>query len=74
LNGDDFSGVTAMLMDEGLDTGDMLGFSYIDIKKDMIVGELFDKMAKTSTLYRLCIQCWHRIYQKTHTKKKLLSH
>jgi methionyl-tRNA formyltransferase len=29
LNGDEYSGVTAMLMDEGLDTGDMLGFRYI---------------------------------------------
>jgi len=53
LNGDDFSGVTAMLMDEGLDTGDMLGFSYIDIKKDMIVGELFDKMSLAAA--KLCL-------------------
>ena len=29
LAGDEYSGVTAMLMDEGLDTGDMLAFSYI---------------------------------------------
>ena len=29
LNGDEYSGVTAMLMDIGLDTGDMLGFKYI---------------------------------------------
>jgi len=29
LNGDEYSGVTAMLMDVGLDTGDMLGFKYI---------------------------------------------
>ncbi len=31
-NGDRFSGVTAMLMEEGLDTGDVLGISYLDIK------------------------------------------
>jgi len=29
LNGDEYSGVTAMLMDVGLDTGDMLGFKYV---------------------------------------------
>jgi len=29
LNGDEYLGVTAMLMDEGLDTGDMLGFRFI---------------------------------------------
>lgn len=45
LNDDKLSGVTAMLMDEGLDTGDMLGFVYVDIKKDMVVGELFDKLS-----------------------------
>lgn len=30
LNGDKFAGVTAMLMEEGLDCGDMLGFSYLE--------------------------------------------
>lgn len=29
LNGDEYSGVTAMLMEEGLDTGPILGFKYI---------------------------------------------
>ena len=29
LNGDEYSGVTAMLMEEGLDTGAMLGFRFI---------------------------------------------
>ena len=29
LNGDEYLGVTAMLMDEGLDTGDMLGFRFV---------------------------------------------
>ncbi len=29
LNGDEYSGVTAMLMNEGLDTGDILSFSFV---------------------------------------------
>ena len=33
LNGDEYSGVTAMLMEEGLDTGDILGFKYIKTNK-----------------------------------------
>ena len=33
LNGDEYSGVTAMLMDEGLDTGDILAFSFIKTKE-----------------------------------------
>ena len=32
LNCDRYSGVTAMLMDEGLDTGEMLGFRYVKIE------------------------------------------
>jgi methionyl-tRNA formyltransferase len=44
LNNDAKSGVTAMLMDVGLDTGDILKIEEFDIPKDMIVGELFDAL------------------------------
>jgi len=42
INGEKASGVTTMLMDVGLDTGDMLLKSEIDITDDMNVGELHD--------------------------------
>jgi len=45
LNDDSFSGVTAMNMDVGLDSGDILGYKYVSIDKDMVVAELFDKLA-----------------------------
>lgn len=44
LNGDKQTGVTAMLMDVGLDTGDILKISTMDIPDDMIVGELFEAL------------------------------
>lgn len=44
INGEKKSGVTTMLMDIGLDTGDMLLKSEIDIDEDMTVGELHDKL------------------------------
>ncbi len=44
LHQEKFSGVTAMLMDEGLDSGDMLGYSYINIKNLNAI-ELFDKLS-----------------------------
>lgn len=44
LNGDELSGVTAMLMDVGLDDGDILGFKFLNIK-DLMSFEIFDKMA-----------------------------
>lgn len=49
LNNDAKTGVTAMLMDEGLDTGDIIKIDEIDIPKDMVVGELFDALTKTAT-------------------------
>jgi methionyl-tRNA formyltransferase len=49
LNNDKKTGVTAMLMDEGLDTGDIIKIQEVDIPKDMIVGELFDELTKTAT-------------------------
>lgn len=45
LNGEKFSGVTAMKMEVGLDDGAMLGFSYLDISS-LNSGEVFDKMGE----------------------------
>ena len=56
LNGDSITGVTAMLMDEGLDTGDILGFIITKIKKDDNAVTLFKKlsiMAAKLTIYVL---------------------
>jgi methionyl-tRNA formyltransferase len=55
LNDDKYSGVTAMLMEEGLDSGDMLGFVYVDIKQDMVVGELFDELSRAASKLTLDI-------------------
>ena len=44
LNGDSYSGVTAMLMSEGLDEGDILSYSVLNIE-GMNSIELFDKLS-----------------------------
>jgi methionyl-tRNA formyltransferase len=44
LHGDKETGVTAMLMDVGLDTGDILKISRISIPETMMVEELFDRL------------------------------
>ena len=43
-NGDELSGVSAMLMEEGLDSGDILGYSFINIKNLNAI-ELFEKLS-----------------------------
>ena len=45
LNGDEYNGVTAMLMDEGLDTGDMLGFYFIKSKEAPTLNLMMDKLS-----------------------------
>ena len=44
LNGDKQTGVTAMLMEEGLDTGDILKISTISVDDDEMVESLFNRL------------------------------
>jgi len=46
INGESFTGVTAMLMDEGLDTGDMLLTRKYEISPIATTGEVHDGLAK----------------------------
>jgi len=45
LNDDYFTGVTSMLMEEGLDSGDILGLQYLKITPDMEVDLAFEKLS-----------------------------
>ncbi|KJS81459.1 MAG: methionyl-tRNA formyltransferase [Peptococcaceae bacterium BICA1-8] len=59
INGEKETGVTTMLMDQGLDTGNMLLNTSVEIGSDVTTGELHDKLAVlggqllTKTLYML---------------------
>ena len=46
INGEEKTGITTMYTDEGMDTGDILDKSEINIPKDMTVGELSGEMAQ----------------------------
>jgi len=50
LNDDKFSGVTAMNMDIGLDSGNILGYKYVTIDKDTVVSSLFELLSKCAAL------------------------
>lgn len=45
LNGDEETGVTSMLLDEGVDTGDILGIKKTAIGENETAGELFDRLS-----------------------------
>lgn len=53
LNDDKFTGVTSMLMEEGLDTGDILGFQYLKITPTMEVDVAFDELSKLAATLTL---------------------
>jgi len=48
LNGDKKTGVTAMLMDVGLDTGDILKISEIEVSETKMVVALFDELTEVA--------------------------
>ncbi len=45
LNDDKYTGVTSMLMEEGLDSGDVLGMQYLKLTENMLVDEVFNKLS-----------------------------
>jgi methionyl-tRNA formyltransferase len=49
LNGDQETGVTAMLMDVGLDTGDIIKISKIDVDDDEMVESLFQRLTDVAS-------------------------
>ncbi|QOG13240.1 methionyl-tRNA formyltransferase [Arcobacter sp. FWKO B] len=48
LNSDAYTGVTAMLMDIGLDSGDILGYQYIKIDDSYDVMKLFEDLSQSA--------------------------
>ena len=48
LNNDASTGVTAMLMEEGLDTGDIIKIEKVDVSSTMMVEPLFDRLTEVA--------------------------
>jgi methionyl-tRNA formyltransferase len=77
LNGDTKTGVTAMLMDEGLDTGDIIKISECEIGEDEMAEELFKKLTSIAATLTLDVLKNFSSYtpipqdetQATHCKK-----
>jgi len=67
LNDDSFTGVTSMLMEEGLDTGDILGLQYLKITSTMEVAEAFEKLSVIAA--KLTIKTLER-YKNIQPKKQ----
>jgi len=70
LNDDQYTGVTAMLMDVGLDSGDIIGLKYLKIENDMVVKELFDILSQVAA--KLTIEVLSN-FDSLKPKKQILS-
>ena len=53
LNGDNYSGVTSMLMEEGLDSGPVLGYSYFRIPETMRLWGLMEQLGRDACILTL---------------------
>jgi len=69
LNGDKFSGVTAMMMDVGLDSGDILGLKYLEVKTTTVVSELFDQLSSLAA--DLTVETLNRFHNIIPKKQNL---
>ena len=68
LNGDLVTGVTAMLMDEGLDTGDILAYCVTEILKEDVAPLLFEKLSFLAK--NLCVDVLKKFYEIEPIKQK----
>ncbi|MCK9161895.1 MAG: methionyl-tRNA formyltransferase [Arcobacteraceae bacterium] len=74
LNNDTFTGVTAMLMDEGLDSGDILGYQYIKLSQNCDVIKLFDRLSIVAANLTIKILDNFDLIQPTKQKQHLVSY
>ncbi len=65
LNGDPISGVTAMRMDAGLDTGDIMAQTQVTLAPDETAGSLFDRLAEAGA--QLAVDTMARLEADTIT-------
>ncbi len=74
LNGDRETGVTAMLMDVGLDTGDIIKIEKISIADDEMVSTLFDRLTVCATALTLDVLKNFKSYDAVPQDETLATH
>ena len=68
INGDEETGITTMMMDVEMDTGDMLEKTVVKLNPDETGGSLFDKLAQAGA--ELLVQTLPSIFDGTATREK----
>ena len=68
IDGEEVTGVTTMLMDVGLDTGDMLAKAIVPLDEKETGGSLFDKLSEAGG--RLCVETLAKLEKGEITPEK----
>ena len=74
LNNDMVTGVTAMLMDEGLDTGNIIKIKEMNVGKDEMVGSLFERLSDVASELTIDVLEHFNSYTPTKQDSLLASH
>ena len=72
LNNDQYSGVTSIIMEKSLDSGDILGYSYYKMSKEINSEQLFKKLSLLASQLTIdTINNFHRINRKKQNKTNI---
>jgi methionyl-tRNA formyltransferase len=74
LNGDSKTGVTAMMMDVGLDTGDILKIDEISVPSDMMVEDLFNSLTDVASKLTIDVLENFNSYTRVKQDDSLMTH
>lgn len=74
LNGDKQTGVTAMLMEEGLDTGDIIKIETIDVTDDEMVESLFQRLTEVAASLTVDVLKNYSTYKQEAQNDALSTH
>ncbi len=74
LNGDKQTGVTAMFMEEGLDTGDIIKIDTIEVSDDEMVESLFNRLTDVAADLTIDVLQNYSSYQATPQDDALSTH
>ena len=74
LNDDKQTGITAMLMDEGLDTGDIIKIETIEVGSDEMVESLFERLTLLASKLTLDVLKNYNLYTPKPQNETLATH
>lgn len=74
LNDDKRTGITAMLMDEGLDTGDIIKIETIEVGSDEMVESLFERLTLLASKLTLDVLKNYNLYTPKPQNETLATH